>query len=62
MTERILQVLKQYAFIMVIALLCLLFLAVGLMIGYSVIGDGKNAFSVLSLDKWQEWLAKFSLK
>ncbi|MFU2164741.1 DNA-directed RNA polymerase subunit beta [Streptococcus pluranimalium] len=62
MTERILQVLKQYAFILVIALLCLLFLAVGLMIGYSVIGDGKNAFSVLSLDKWQEWLAKFSLK
>lgn len=62
MTERILQVLKQYAFIMVIGLLCLLFLAVGLMIGYSVIGDGKNAFSVLSLDKWQEWLAKFSLK
>lgn len=62
MTERILQVLKQYAFILVIGLLCLLFLAVGLMIGYSVIGDGKNAFSVLSLDKWQEWLAKFSLK
>ncbi|WP_430523657.1 DNA-directed RNA polymerase subunit beta [Streptococcus hyointestinalis] len=28
--------------------MCLFFLALGLVIGYGVIGDGKNPFSILS--------------
>lgn len=62
MKERILYVLRQYLFIIIVSVLCLLFLALGLIIGYGVIGDGKDAFSILSLDKWQELLAKFKMK
>ncbi|MGT2832123.1 DNA-directed RNA polymerase subunit beta [Streptococcus halotolerans] len=62
MKQRILYVLRQYLFIIVIGALCLLFLALGLVIGYGVIGDGKDAFSILSLDKWQELIAKFKIK
>ncbi|MGT2623701.1 DNA-directed RNA polymerase subunit beta [Streptococcus thoraltensis] len=62
MKQRILYVLRQYLFIIVVVALCLLFLALGLVIGYGVIGDGKDAFSILSLDKWQELIAKFKIK
>ncbi|AUW96794.1 DNA-directed RNA polymerase subunit beta [Streptococcus pluranimalium] len=62
MKERILYVLRQYLFIIVVAALCILFLALGLIIGYGIIGDGKDAFSILSLDKWQELIAKFKIK
>ncbi|MEQ9763974.1 DNA-directed RNA polymerase subunit beta [Streptococcus jiangjianxini] len=62
MKQRILYVLKQYLFIIVVGALCLLFLALGMVIGYGVIGDGKDAFSILSLDKWQELIAKFKIK
>ncbi|AXJ13399.1 DNA-directed RNA polymerase subunit beta [Streptococcus pluranimalium] len=62
MKERILYVLRQYLFIIVVVALCILFLALGLIIGYGIIGDGKDAFSILSLDKWQELIAKFKIK
>ncbi|MFU2206925.1 DNA-directed RNA polymerase subunit beta [Streptococcus pluranimalium] len=62
MKERILYVLRQYLFIIVVVALCLLFLTLGLVIGYGIIGDGKDAFSILSLDKWQELIAKFNIK
>ncbi|MDY3024143.1 DNA-directed RNA polymerase subunit beta [Streptococcus pluranimalium] len=62
MKQRILYVLGQYMFIIIIAALSLLFLAIGLIIGYGVIGDGKDAFSILSLDKWQGLLSKFNVK
>ena len=51
---------KQFVLILVIALLSCLFLAIGLMIGYSVIGEGKNPFCDLSLDKWQSIIGKFT--
>ena len=51
---------KQFILILVIALLSCLFLASGLMIGYSVIGEGKNPFAILSLDKWQSIIGKFT--
>ncbi|WP_061458496.1 DNA-directed RNA polymerase subunit beta, partial [Streptococcus gallolyticus] len=38
---------KQLVLILVIALLCCLFLAIGLMIGYGIIGEGKNPFAIL---------------
>lgn len=62
MKQRILYVLGQYMFIIIIAALSLLFLVIGLIIGYGVIGDGKDAFSILSLDKWQGLLSKFNVK
>ncbi|MGY3780131.1 DNA-directed RNA polymerase subunit beta [Streptococcus gallolyticus] len=51
---------KQLVLILVIALLCCLFLAIGLMIGYGIIGEGKNLFAILSLDKWQSIIGKFT--
>ena len=36
---------NQLAFVVLIALLCLIFLAIGLMIGYSFIGEGRNPLS-----------------
>ncbi|MDO4205412.1 MAG: DNA-directed RNA polymerase subunit beta, partial [Streptococcus gallolyticus] len=40
--------------------LCCLFLAIGLMIGYGIIVEGKNPFAILSLDKWQSIIGKFT--
>ncbi len=51
---------KQLVLILVIALFCCLFLAIGLMIGYVIIGEGKNLFAILSLDKWQSIIGKFT--
>lgn len=51
---------KQLVLILVIALLCCLFLAIGLMIGYGIIGEGENPFAILSLDKWQSIIGKFT--
>lgn len=39
---------NQLAFVVLIALLCLIFLAIGLMFGYSFIGEGRNPLSILS--------------
>lgn len=52
-------VLKQIGLILLVILLAVLFLAVGLMLGYSVFGDGEYAYSILSLDKWQNIIGKF---
>lgn len=53
---------NQLAFVVFIALLCLIFLAIGLMIGYSFIGGGRNPLSILSWDKWQSIIDKFTGK
>jgi hypothetical protein len=53
-------VLKQVSLILFIALLCCAFLAIGLMIGYSAVGDGDNPVSILSVDKWQTIIGKFT--
>ncbi|MEX2783572.1 DNA-directed RNA polymerase subunit beta [Streptococcus sp. H49] len=55
-------VLKQLLLVFFIALLCLLCFAAGLMLGYSFIGDGENPFALLSPDKWQELISKFTGK
>ena len=53
-------VVRQIGLVLLVALLACLFLAIGLMVGYGAIGDGKNPFSILSLDKWQSIIAKFT--
>ncbi|MGT2801387.1 DNA-directed RNA polymerase subunit beta [Streptococcus henryi] len=55
-------VLKQISLVLVISLLCCLFLAIGLMIGYSFMGNGKNPLSILSPDKWESIIGKFTGK
>ncbi|CAM4167659.1 DNA-directed RNA polymerase subunit beta [Streptococcus penaeicida] len=55
-------VLKQVGLLIVIALLACAFLAIGLMLGYSVFGDGHHASSILSMDKWTELINKFTGK
>lgn len=52
-------VIKQIILIVIIVILGYLFLALGLMIGYGIIGDGKNPFAILSADKWQAIIGKF---
>ena len=43
-------------------LLGLLVFAIGLVIGYGVIGGGDNPWSILSPDKWQSIINKFTGK
>lgn len=52
----------QLLFVFLIIILALIIFAVGLMVGYAVVGDGDNAMSILSLDKWQEIINKFTGK
>lgn len=51
---------NQLLVIVAVILLSVLFLILGLMLGYSVFGQGDNPLSVLSLEKWQSILAKFT--
>ena len=62
MKQRMLYVLRQYLLLIVVAVLFMVFLALGLVIGYGVIGDGKDAFSILSPAKWQALFDKFKVK
>lgn len=53
---------KNLLLVAIVALLTLLVFAVGLMVGYGVIGDGDNVFAVLSPAKWQDLINKFTGK
>ncbi|MFC3927042.1 DNA-directed RNA polymerase subunit beta [Streptococcus caprae] len=55
-------VVKQLGFIILIALLCLIFLGIGLVVGYGIIGDGENVWAILSPNKWSSILAQFTGK
>lgn len=55
-------VVRQVGLLLLVALLACLFLAIGLMLGYSVIGDGQHASSILSIDKWTDLIHKFTGK
>ncbi|MCK1234961.1 DNA-directed RNA polymerase subunit beta [Streptococcus uberis] len=55
-------VVRQVGLLLLVALLACLFLAIGLMVGYSVIGDGQHAISILSIDKWTDLIHKFTGK
>lgn len=53
---------RQWLIVFLVFILALLFLAAGLMVGYGVVGDGDNAWAILSPDKWQELMSKFTGK
>ncbi|MGT2711208.1 DNA-directed RNA polymerase subunit beta [Streptococcus oriscaviae] len=53
---------KQVLLVLLVALLAIVALGLGLMVGYGVIGDGENIWAILSLEKWQELISKFTGK
>lgn len=55
-------VLRQIGIVFLIALVGILFLAAGLMIGYAVLGEGKDAWAILQPSTWQNIVTKFTGK
>lgn len=53
---------KQLLLVVLLALLAVLVFVAGLMIGYGIIGDGDNMWAILSPEKWQELVSKFTGK
>ncbi|MDW8751602.1 DNA-directed RNA polymerase subunit beta [Streptococcus suis] len=53
---------KNLLLVAILVLLALLVFALGLMVGYGIIGDGDNVFAILSPTKWQELISKFTGK
>ena len=53
---------KQLGIVLLLAVIGIIIFAVGLVIGYGVIGDGKNAWSILSPDTWSEIIGKLTDK
>ncbi|HEL2738634.1 TPA: DNA-directed RNA polymerase subunit beta [Streptococcus suis] len=53
---------KQLLSVFIVILIAILVFALGLMVGYGVIGDGDNVFAILSPIKWQELMSKFTGK
>lgn len=60
--EDVAYVKRQLLTILIIVILALILFAFGLMIGYSVVGNGKNPWAILHIDKWRELLSKFTGK
>lgn len=55
-------VLKRLGLFIVLLVLCVVIFGLGLMTGYALIGDGEQATAILSPDKWQELIGKFTGK
>ncbi|MFR6420404.1 MAG: DNA-directed RNA polymerase subunit beta [Streptococcus salivarius] len=48
--------------VLIVCLVSLAFLALGLMVGYAVLGEGKDPISILKPETWQAIVAKFTGK
>ena len=53
---------KQLGIVLLVLTILAIVFALGLVIGYGVIGNGKDPLSILSPDTWKEILQKFSGK
>lgn len=53
---------KQLGIVLVLVVIGIMIFAVGLVIGYGVIGDGKNPWSILSPSTWSEIIGKLTGK
>ena len=53
---------KQLGIVLLVLTILAIVFALGLVIGYGVIGNGKDLWSILSPDTWKEILQKFSGK
>ena len=50
-------VFRQLLLVLIVCLISLASLAIGLMIGYSVLGEGKDPISILKPESWQAIIA-----
>ena len=55
-------VLRRFILVIVVLLLGVLALAIGLMIGYGILGKGEDPWAILTPAKWQELITKFTGK
>ena len=55
-------VFRQLLLVLIVCLISLASLSIGLMIGYSVLGEGKDPISILKPESWQAIIAKFTGK
>lgn len=62
MTDNFKYVGKQLGVIVLVVLAALLVFIIGLMIGYSVIGNGSDVWSILSPKTWNEVINKLTGK
>ncbi|WP_155962656.1 DNA-directed RNA polymerase subunit beta [Streptococcus ruminantium] len=53
---------KNLLLVVVGLMIAILVFAIGLIVGYGVVGDGDNMFAILSPEKWQELFSKFTGK
>ena len=55
-------VLRRFLLVIVVLLLGALALAIGLMLGYGILGKGQDPWAILAPAKWQELRSKFTGK
>lgn len=55
-------VFRQLLLVLSVCVIGLAFLAIGLMVGYAVLGEGKDPISILKPETWQTIVAKFTGK
>lgn len=55
-------VFRQLLLVLIVCLVSLAFLALGLMVGYAVLGEGKVPINILKPETWQAIVAKFTGK
>ncbi len=53
---------KQLGIVLLVLTILAIVFALGLVIGYGIIGNGKDTWSILSPDTWKEILQKFTGK
>lgn len=51
---------QRLLLILMILFLGLLLFIAGLMVGYGIIGDGESIWDILTPEKWQEIMGKFT--
>ena len=53
---------KHLGIVLLVVFILVIVFALGLVIGYGVIGNGKDPWAILSTETWKEILQKFSAK
>lgn len=62
MNKEVKYVLRRFVLVMLVLLLGALALAIGLMIGYGILGKGEDPWAIFAPAKWQELITKFTGK
>ena len=62
MNKQVTYVLHRFLLVIIVLLIGILALAIGLMIGYGILGKGQDPWAILVPAKWQELITKFTGK